>query len=165
MGRFEEAREGIERLIRAKVLSNVPRNSWLGTIGCLALASRNLNDARYVSDLYELWKPYSGKLAVLGYGSFCWGAADRFLGLLAGMGGDLACARAHLEAACALNERCGARPAWAHSLRERGLVELACTGGSGDLGRAHLRSALALARRLRMKRLVAKLESEMVPAV
>jgi tetratricopeptide (TPR) repeat protein len=153
IGLSEEARKRIDRLLDAGILSRTPRNSWLGTIGCLTLAARNLARRDLGTDLYELWRPYSGGLAVIGFGSFCWGAADRFLGVLSGMLGKREEARAHFDAAFAMNERCGALPALAHSYRDRGIMESSWSlrGGDPFLGRA-----MELSESLGMKRLTAQ---------
>ena len=47
---------------------------------------------------------------MIGHGVACYGAADRYLGMLAAMLGDATCGRGHFEAALATNRRIGARP-------------------------------------------------------
>ena len=153
IGRHDEASDRLDRLIAANVLGGVPRNTWLGTLGCLALAVRELDRRDLAVDLYEAWAPYSGNMVVLGFGSFCWGAADRFLGVLAGLSGWPDLARSHFESAIELNERCGALPALAHSH-----WELAVMGGSGrrDSGFS-IEIARDIASQLGMDRLVQKI--------
>ena len=65
-------------------------------------------------------EPYAGTVVVVGYGVACYGAADRYLGMLAATLGDWAVAEARFEAALDLNRRMGA-PTWlAHTAYEYG---------------------------------------------
>jgi hypothetical protein len=82
----------------------------------------------YASDLYEQMRPYAGTaVATRVPATACMGPADHYLGLLAGVTGDLALAEVHFEAAIRLVNRMGSPPfeaasevELARTLRRRG---------------------------------------------
>ena len=57
---------------------------------------------------------------VIGHGVACYGAADRYLGMLATVLGDMARAEHHFEMALSLNRRMGAQTWLAHTAYEYG---------------------------------------------
>jgi hypothetical protein len=80
-------------------------------------------------------EPYAGTILVVGYGVACYGAADRYLGMLATTLGDWEVAEARFDAAMDLNRRMGA-PTWlAHTAYEYGRM-LHTRGREEDAGRA-----------------------------
>ena len=85
-----------------------------------------VEDRRWARALYDLAAPYAGSNCTLGLASFL-GAADHWLGVLAGAAGRHTEAIAHLEAALARHREMGARPwtalteeAYSHVLSKRG---------------------------------------------
>ena len=76
----------------------------------------------------------SGANLVIGHVVACYGAADRFLGMLAATLGDLEGAKRHFEDALELNRRMGARTWLAHTAYEYGRMLLRRREG------AHLRA-------------------------
>ncbi|HKJ93993.1 MAG TPA: response regulator transcription factor, partial [Gammaproteobacteria bacterium] len=89
----------------------------------------------------------------------CYGAVERFLGLLASTRGDTPAAVAHFEAGVALDRRTGSRPYAAHGRCDLAAVLLE-RGGTGDRDAAVglLSEARATAGELGMKSLLARID-------
>jgi tetratricopeptide (TPR) repeat protein len=152
LGRLEEARRQLKRAIDAGAVTSKRRNEWFGTMGALAVGARRLSDDALARDVYSLLSAFSGQFAVIGYGSGCWGAVDRFLGLSAAAAGQHEKALEHLQAAVSLNESAGAGPALAHSSWDLAcLLEEIGLAGATEAGA----EALRLARKFGMRRLEA----------
>jgi transcriptional regulator with XRE-family HTH domain len=99
---------------------------WWAVIVGFSAAAELTEDRRWAQALYELAAPYARSNCTLGLASFL-GAADHWLGVLAGTAGRLTEAAAHLEAALARHREMGARPwtalteeAYGHVLSMRG---------------------------------------------
>jgi len=150
MGENARARDLIEALGGEAAWAQARRNSWFGAVCAMTLACRVLDYREIASKLYEVLVPMRGQLAVVGFGSFCWGATDRFLGVLASLMDEPDLAGRHFSAAVRLNARCGAGPAVAHCYRE-----MAYFGYQVGAERAAEYSEMAIrrARRLGMRRL------------
>jgi transcriptional regulator with XRE-family HTH domain len=107
---------------------------WWAVIVGFASAADLTADRQWARVLYDLAAPYAGHNATLGVASFL-GAADHWLGVLAGAAGRPGQAIAHLEAALTRHRDMGSRPL-------RALSEEACAhvlsvrGHPGDLERA-----------------------------
>lgn len=87
----------------------IPRDGrWPTCLAFLTEICAALGDARRAAILYRLLLPRAGRNLVIGNGSACPGAADRFLGLLAGTMAHWSDAERHFADAIALNERTGA---------------------------------------------------------
>jgi hypothetical protein len=157
LGKLSEAREIFEAAIGQGTLNSCPRNSWFGTIGSLTLACRAIGTPETAERLYALWAPFSGQLAVVGFSSFCWGSADRFLGILAGLIGRWEDAEFHFERAVGINRAVGAGPALAHTWADRGAMLDRRTSGRG---RESWDLALQQARDLGMKNLERRILSD-----
>jgi tetratricopeptide (TPR) repeat protein len=93
-----------------------------------------VDNRRWAQALYELAVPYAGSNCTLGLASFL-GAADHWLGVLAGAAGRFPEAIAHLEAALARHREMGARPWTALTEEAYGRV-LALRGRAADRERA-----------------------------
>jgi tetratricopeptide (TPR) repeat protein len=135
LGRAAEARSLLEQLA-ASDLADLPRDA--GFTGALAMLARivvALHDVPRARLVYDLLLPYADRSVVVGFGIACYGAAARYLGLLAATLGSSAEAARHFERALALNARMGARPFLAHTQREYGDFLLA-RGAPGDVARA-----------------------------
>jgi tetratricopeptide (TPR) repeat protein len=120
MGKVDESRPEFE-IVAADGFKNIPADAtWLLTLSFLARTAALLGDAERATILYELLAPYAERSVVTGPAITCLGAAARYLGLLAETIGDTATAEGHFRQAVDLNQRMGARPYLAHSLREYG---------------------------------------------
>jgi tetratricopeptide (TPR) repeat protein len=117
-GRLEEARENFE-LAATNDFADLPRDTtWLLTLTMLTHAASALGDAARAKLLYDLFAPYNSRTIVAGPAIVCHGSAARYLGVLAATIGNRADAARHFIDAIEMNERMGARPYLAHSLRE-----------------------------------------------
>jgi hypothetical protein len=81
----------------------------------------------HVKTLSALLAPHAGRLVVGGVGIVCFGAVDRYLGMLTACSGDVATASRWFESAAALEQRIGAEAAlartqywWARTLLGQG---------------------------------------------
>ncbi len=94
-----------------------------------------LGDSGAAERLYELMSVYRHMTITAGIVTVCYGAASRYLGMLATTLGEFDKAEAHFEHALEMNERIGARPWLAHSKAEYALL-LRRRGARGDSERA-----------------------------
>src|SRR5207244_2144391 len=122
------------------------RSLWLAALSFLTDATAALGDVLAAERLYPQLEPHAGSSIVVGHLVACYGAADRYLGMLATVLGEWDRAEAHFESALALNRRLGARTWEAHTTYEHARMHLA-RGGARDKARAreHLSVSLALA--------------------
>ena len=133
---------------------------WWAVIVGFSAAVDLVEDRRWAQALYDLAAPYAGSNCTLGVASFL-GAADHWLGVLAGTAGRFTEAIAHLEAALARHREMGARPwtalteeAYGHVLSLRG--QAADAEQAGSLTESALRAAeelglAAITNRLRLR--------------
>ena len=153
----EPAREAYEALA-ADGFSGIARDGmWLTNIVFAAEVCARLGDRPRAALLYRLLAPYAGRNVVTGTNIACFGAVDRYRGMLAALAGDDANAAVHLEAAVALDERCGGRPWLAYS-RFEWARWLAAHGDAAAAG-TQLDAALALGRELGMASLARRCEA------
>jgi DNA-binding CsgD family transcriptional regulator len=158
LGREREARLAFESLAKHD-FADCPRDSlWAGSLTYLAEVCSFLGDIPRASTLYRLLLPYAGRSIVMGGGVVCYGAASRYLGMLAA---TMACweeAAQHFADALAMNTRMGARPWLAHTQHEYAKMLLARNQpGDREEAAALLNTALATARELGMHGLEARL--------
>ncbi len=155
MGNETETRRFFEVLMHDG-LEGAPREgTWPMVLASLAIACAYLNDADRASILYEPLLPYAGRNILDGSGSLEFGAADRYLGLLAVTMSHLDDAARHFDQALATNERLGSRPWTAHTQYDYASM-LVARGGQGDREKALdlLRKALDTAQEIGMKQVV-----------
>jgi DNA-binding CsgD family transcriptional regulator/tetratricopeptide (TPR) repeat protein len=91
---------------------------WLAALTYLTDACAALGDEAAAALLYPALEPFAGENVMIGHLVSCYGAADRYLGMLAATLGDADRAEAHFERALELNRRMGARTWLAHSAYE-----------------------------------------------
>jgi DNA-binding CsgD family transcriptional regulator len=150
--RRAEVREELERLA-ANNFAVIPRTlTWLGALAGLAEACAYLGDAIRGAVLYELMRPYDGRMIVHGSAEVCRGPVAHYLGLLATTARRSEDASAHFDAAARLAGRMGARPALARALEAHAAALLARRRRE-DRPRAHalLSQALATYRELGLR--------------
>lgn len=123
--RPEQARAELETLA-ADDFAAVPRDGlWVTCLAYLTEVCAALGDAEHAGSLYRHLLPYSGRNVVAGTTVACYGAADRFLGLLAGTRGEAQAAVRHFEAALELDGQTGARTWLAHTRYDYAALRLA----------------------------------------
>jgi class 3 adenylate cyclase/tetratricopeptide (TPR) repeat protein len=118
-----------------------------------------LGDAETAARLYELMSVYQHMTITAGIVTVCYGAASRYLGMLATTLGEFDKAEAHFEHALEMNTAIGARPWLAHTKAEYALL-LRRRGGKGVSERAEMlaNEAWEIAAELDMVRLKRRLQ-------
>jgi tetratricopeptide (TPR) repeat protein len=160
LGRTDEARRELERVVIDDGLRSLPRNFvWLAHLALLSESVAMLGHVEGAGVLYRLMLPFADR-NVLSADLQCWGAAARYLGILATTRGRLDDAERWLRRALAMNRRMGASPWVGHTLADLAAALLR-RGRPDDLAaaQAHLDDALAIGRALEMPRLIERLHS------
>jgi len=147
---WELAETGFEMPFDAK------RSTSLSYVSEVAVV---LGDNAAAARLYELMSLYRSMTITAGIVTVCYGAASRYLGMLAATLGDFDNAEAHFEHALEMNERMGALPWLAHTKAEYALL-LRRRGGKGTSERAEVlaNQAWKIAAELDMVRLKLRLQ-------
>jgi len=158
LGMEAEARRELAQ-VAADGLDGFRASLWLASLTYLTDASAALGDEATAALLYPELAPYAGANVVIGHVVACYGAADRYLGMLAGTLGDWDRADVHFEHAAALNRRMGARTWLAHTAYEHGRMLLRRGQGHRDRAADRLGEAEALARRIGMPALLARIRA------
>jgi DNA-binding CsgD family transcriptional regulator/tetratricopeptide (TPR) repeat protein len=159
LGMDDEARHELAR-IRAQGLEPFREALWLASLTYLTDACAAVGDKALAALVRPELEPYAGAVVVVGHGIVCYGAADRYLAMLAATLGDWEIAEARFDAALDLNRRMGA-PTWlAHTAYQYGRM-LHARGRAEDASRAAsmLTDAAALAERIGMPALLARIEA------
>jgi DNA-binding CsgD family transcriptional regulator len=112
--------------------------------------------------VYAEFVPLSGTNVMIGHLVSCYGAADRYLGMLAATLVESDRAVAHFERAMELNRRMGAATWLAHTAYEYG--RCLASHGDGDHAHALLGEAATLAGRIGMPTLLGRIQSLGTPA-
>ncbi len=115
---------------------------WWAVIVGFSNAADLVADRQWAEVLYDLAVPYAGNNATLGVASFL-GAADHWLGVLAGVAGRFTEATEHLEVALARHRDIGSRPLTALTEEAYGHV-LSMRGHAADHERARMLTGSAM---------------------
>jgi DNA-binding CsgD family transcriptional regulator len=155
-GLTDEARPLLRRLV-LEDLDTLRKSLWLAALTYLTDGCAELGDAEVAERLYQELAPHRGSSVMVGHLVACYGAADRYLGMLATARGEWDLGAEHFDDALVLNRRIGARTWQAHTLYEHGRMLLA-RGQVGDKTRADgmLEEALGLAHAIGMTGLAAR---------
>ncbi len=116
-----------------------------------------LGDNEAAARLYELLSVYQHMTITAGIVTVCYGAASRYLGMLAATLGEFDKAEAHFEHALEMNKRMGARPWLAHTKAEYALL-LRRRDGKGERAEVLANEAWETAAELDMVRLKRRLQ-------
>jgi len=150
LGREREARAAFEQLATDDFTDVSQDGLWLACMAYLAEVCAFLGDAHRAATLYRLLLPYNGYTVVVGT-NVCYGAASRYLGMLAAVMERWEDAAQHFGDALAMNARMGARPWLAHTQHQYAVMLLARhQPGDRDKAMSLLQEALATARELEM---------------
>jgi DNA-binding CsgD family transcriptional regulator/tetratricopeptide (TPR) repeat protein len=163
LGMQREAKRELSRLAAAGI-GEFQASLWLATLTYLADACAALDDQEMAAIVYPELEPLAGTNVMIGHLVACYGAADRYLGMLAATLGDPGRAEQHFEQAMALNRRMGASTWLAHTAYEYGRFLLGRGPAARDRAQALLREAAGLAERIGMDGLLGKIRSLGVPA-
>jgi DNA-binding CsgD family transcriptional regulator/tetratricopeptide (TPR) repeat protein len=149
----EQVRGELDR-VQAEGIEPLREGLWLASLTYLADAAGAVAHEGVASLVYPELAPLAGRNVMIGHGVACYGAADRYLGMLAATLGDTDDAAGHFEAALHLNRQMGARTWLAHTAYEYGRMLLA--QGDSDRGEQLLAEAVLLAETVGMPTLLAR---------
>jgi DNA-binding CsgD family transcriptional regulator/tetratricopeptide (TPR) repeat protein len=159
LGMESEARRELAAAL-ADGLEPYRASLWLATLTYLTDACSALRDERAAALLYPALEPFGGENVMIGHLVSCYGAADRYLGMLAATLGDAGRAEAHFERALELNRRMGALTWLAHTAYEYARF----LGAQQAPADALLAEAAALAEQVGMPALLARVRALGAPA-
>src|SRR5205807_8705732 len=103
----DEARRELAR-IRKQGLEPFREALWLASLAYLTDACAAVGDEEVAALVRPELEPHAGTTVIIGYGVACYGAADRYLGMLATTLRDWEVAQRHFDSALELNGRMGA---------------------------------------------------------
>jgi DNA-binding CsgD family transcriptional regulator/tetratricopeptide (TPR) repeat protein len=145
------------RRIAAVGLEPYRSSLWLASLTYLADACTIAGDETIAALVYRELEPLAGTNVMIGHLVACYGAADRYLGMLAATLGDDERACTHFEHALELNRRMGARTWVAHTAYQYG--RLLRSHGDGNRAEALLAEAAALAESIGMPALLRRVRT------
>jgi DNA-binding CsgD family transcriptional regulator/tetratricopeptide (TPR) repeat protein len=156
LGMGEEARRELAR-VRVDGLDMFRETLWLGSLSYLADAARAVGDVETAALVYPELLPLAGGAVTIGHGVALYGAADRYLGMLAATLGELEEADARFRSAAALEAWMGASTWRAHTAFEHGrlLADMGETGAAAPL----LAEAASIAETVGMPVLLARIRA------
>jgi DNA-binding CsgD family transcriptional regulator/tetratricopeptide (TPR) repeat protein len=155
LGMVREAVRELDRVC-AQGLEALRESMWLAALSFLADAAARVGHRAAAELVLAELTPLAGTNVMIGHGVACYGAADRYLGMLTATIGDIPGASRHFEAALALNRQMGARTWLAHTAAEYGLM----LRGTDDARAGRLlREATTLAEVIGMPTLLQRLRS------
>jgi tetratricopeptide (TPR) repeat protein len=154
-----QARREFERIAVHNFIDLPQDQQWLTSLVLLSDVCAFLRDTRRAAQLYELLLPFANRVAIIGPGAACYGAAARSLGLLAATLSLWDKAVHHFEDALTYNERIRAKPFLVRTQYEYAQLLMA-RGSPQDQERARLLldNALTTAQELGLERLQTKVE-------
>ena len=139
---------------------------WLASLTYLADACAALGDDSVAALVYPELEPLAGASVMIGHLVSLYGAADRYLGMLAAALGMPDRAALHFEAAIELNQRMGADTWLAHTAYEYARLLLGGERADADRerGAAMLAEAARLSKRIGMRTLSTRVAELASPA-
>jgi DNA-binding CsgD family transcriptional regulator/tetratricopeptide (TPR) repeat protein len=158
LGMEAEARRELARLA-AGGLDAYRESLWLTSLTYLTDACAALGDEATAALVYPELEPLGGANVMIGHLVSCYGAADRYLGMLAATLGESDRAIEHFEHALELNRRMSAATWLAHTAYEYGRFLLGRGRGDRDRAGALLGEAASLAGRLGMPTLLGRIQA------
>jgi DNA-binding CsgD family transcriptional regulator/tetratricopeptide (TPR) repeat protein len=162
LGMEHEARRELSRLA-TEGIDDYQASLWLATLTYLTDACAAVNDEVMAAIVYPELEPLAGTNVMIGHLVACYGAADRYLGMLAALLGEAGRAEEHFEQALEQNRRMGASTWVAHTAYEYGRFLLGRGRGARDQAQALLGEAAGLAERIGMEGLLSKIRLLKVP--
>jgi DNA-binding CsgD family transcriptional regulator len=152
----DHVRSELERVL-VEGLEPLREGLWVASLTYLADAASAIVHEKVAELVYLELAPLAGKNVTIGHGVACYGAADRYLGMLAATLGDNDGATRHFEAALHLNRHMGADTWLAHTAYEYGRMLLA--QGASDRAEQMLAEAALLAETVGMPTLLARVRA------
>jgi DNA-binding CsgD family transcriptional regulator/tetratricopeptide (TPR) repeat protein len=159
LGMEEEARRELSRLV-GNGLDPFRESLWLASLAYLTDACSALGDEAVAALVYPELEPFGGGNVMIGHLVSCYGAADRYLGMLATALGEWERAEEHFERGMELNRQMGAATWLAHTAYEYARLLLVRPGGGGRArAEALVGEAVGLADRVGMPGLLARIRA------
>lgn len=140
-GALDRAADLLHRITPGAAATADKNYQWWAVIVGFSGAVDLAGDRQWADVLYDLAAPYAGHNATLGVATYL-GAADHWLGVLAGVAGRFTDAADHLEAALTRHDAMGSRPFTALTQEAYGRV-LSRRGEAADIERARWLTARA----------------------
>jgi len=162
LGMEREAKRELSRLA-AEGIDGYQASLWLATLTYLTDACAAVKDEGMAAIVYPELEPLAGTNVMIGHLVACYGAADRYLGMLAAVLGEPGQAEQHFEQAMEQNRRMGASTWVAHTAYEYGRFLLGQGRGTRDRAQALLGEAASLAERIGLAGLLGKIRLLDVP--
>jgi transcriptional regulator with XRE-family HTH domain len=156
---MREEAAGEFEILAVNDFAAIPQDAlWLTCMAYLAEVCVYLRDAQRAGRLYHFLLPYAGRLLLTGYFGVCYGAIDRYLGMLAGCQQHWEAAERHFLQALEINQNVQALPWLAHTqvAYASALLERAAPGDQAQARRL-LTEARQTAHRLGMVYLAEKI--------
>jgi DNA-binding CsgD family transcriptional regulator/tetratricopeptide (TPR) repeat protein len=163
LGMQSEARRELSRLA-AEGIDGFQASLWVASLTYLTDACAALGDEAMAAIVYPELEPLAGTTVMISHLVACYGAADRYLGMLAATLGEPGLAEEHFERAMEQNKRMGASTWLAHTGYEYGRFLLRRGPGARDRAHALLGEAAGLAEQIGMEGLLGKIRLLGVPA-
>jgi DNA-binding CsgD family transcriptional regulator len=166
LGMEAEAKRVLER-IAAEGLEPFRESLWVASLTYIADAAAALGDEAMAARVYPELAPLAGANVMIGHLVACYGAADRYLGMLAATLGEWQRAEAHFERALALNRAMDARTWLAHTGYEYARMLIARGRGESERTGLLLSDAAELAAGIGLRSLggrIAALGAPLAPA-
>lgn len=158
LGMEAEARRELSRLV-AEGLDPFRESLWLASLAYLTDACSALGDEAAAALVYPELEPLGGANVMIGHLVSCYGAADRYLGMLATTLGEWDRAEEHFRLAMELNRRMGAATWLAHTAYEYARLLLARGRGDSERADALVTEAATLAQRIGMPGLLSRIRA------
>jgi DNA-binding CsgD family transcriptional regulator len=157
LGMETEARRELAG-VAAEGIDQFRESLWLGALTYLTDACTALGDEAVASLVYPELETHAGTNVMIGHLVACYGAADRYLGMLAATLGESKRAEEHFERAMELNRSMGAATWLAHTAYEYARFLLA-RGGDRERAAALLGEGAALAERIGLAGLLGRIRA------
>jgi DNA-binding CsgD family transcriptional regulator/tetratricopeptide (TPR) repeat protein len=158
LGMEAEAQRELARVV-GEGLDAYRVSIWLGSLTYLTDACAALGDEATAALVYPELERFGGGTVMVGHLVGYYGAADRYLGMLATTLGEWDRAEAHFEIAMELNRRMGAVTWLAHTAYEYARLMLVRGNGERDRAGALLGEAASLAERIGMPALLGRIRA------
>ena len=158
LGMEEEARRELAWLV-GEGLDPYRESLWVATLAYFTDAAAALGDEATAALVYPELEPFAGENVMVGHLVSCYGAADRYLGMLAAVLGEFDRAEEHFERGLELNRHMGADTWVAHTAYEYGRLLLSRPGRDRSRADVLLGEAAALAERIGMPGLLARVRA------
>jgi len=164
LGMEREARRELAALA-AEGIDGFRTSLWTAALVYLTDACAALDDEAMAALVYPELESLAGTNVMIGHLVACYGAADRYLGMLAATLKEPARAEEHFERAMELNRRMGASTWLAHTAYEYGRFLLGRGAASRERAEALLGEATSLAEQIGMEGLLGKIHGLGISAV